>query len=416
MSLGLFLVKKTYVFLVSVILCVSVTGRAQEIENPCGSGRFMDSKGVCYDCQTEAGAPDVSFNETAQALCVACQNRTVVQNTCRLSGCESGRFFRDQTGACLACDSSLASFVGSDREAQNQCRACGNREVTHNNMCRLTRQACVPQKGFYSENDACFSCDYPHRVSVGQNKTAVESCTQCPNREVVGGLCQIKPTACRRGQKFTGAKESCYDCDTDEAVDIGKNVLAQHACLSCPNRIVTPAGKCVKTVCPSGQIMDENGICYPCDAPKDIVIGTGGKLIDLCLMCSNRRVQGNLCTLSDQGNVPYDQNGQSQGQFGITFTDMSGDTYDCAVKGGVPVGYVASAKESCEKCQNRFVSTTNLCLPMVCGENEFMDAAGFCHICDDVNGVFVGWGENRLEKMCLNCPNRRISNGYCRLK
>lgn len=387
---------------------------AQEIVNPCGAGRFMDAKGACYDCVTETGAPDVSFNETAQALCQTCGNRSVVGNTCRLNECEAGRHLRDKTGACRDCLAKEAFFVGNDREAQALCRACGNREVTPDGQCRLTRSACVADNGFYDEANTCVSCDYPRRVALGKNKSALDSCMACGNREVaVGGVCQIKAMACRRGQKFAGPRDACYDCSTDEAVDIGKNVMLQYACTACPNRIVTPTGQCVKAACEAGQFMDETGACRACDTATAVPVGTQARLMHMCAACPQRQVVNTQCVLreptppTDGLRVPFltDE--------GMTFTDMGGETHACTVQGGVPVGYVTSAKESCQRCMNRFVSTTNLCLPTSCEAGFFMDAIGFCHPCNTPEGVFVGWGEHRLEQMCLACHERQVSNGYC---
>ncbi|MDR2902605.1 MAG: hypothetical protein LBU87_05835 [Lactobacillales bacterium] len=394
----------SFLFLSFVFLLFSAPVLAQNSGNPCPAGQFMDSKGECHTCQDSASVL-VSFNETAQASCHACGNRVIAGNMCQLKSCARGQQFRDDKGACVGCGEASAYVVGYDTSLHGECRACMNRDVAHPGICHVKVEECRRRGSFLSENYHCTSCDVPEKISVGKNQKAIDSCMACGNREVIGTVCQVKPTACRKGSKFQGQKGSCYDCASPESIEIGKNLMLQHSCNACPGRFATRSGYCLPASCPRpNQFRSEREGCFDCLEPRDIYIGFEKNLIDMCRSC-NRQVNENLCSLAPTTAAPQ-----------AVFLDMAGNTHACSMPGSAPMGYDMALKEACLKCGNRFVNENNLCLPMLCpAGGQFMDAIGFCRSCQVPEAVFIGFSTPYLQEMCTAC-GRHFSNGYCTVK
>ena len=337
----------------------------------CGAEKFLGSDGQCYACDTPGGV------HTSSEQCRLCSDRTEKDGVCFLP-CRDG-MIEDKDHQCQPCQK-LENIVPA---IANTCALnCPNREKTQAG-CALK----VCPEGYISDSEGnCLECDSKEAFKSVKE----EDCARCPGREMQAGSCV---RTCQ-GNVFRGSDNVCYDCSDVRAIPV---LPKSGECAKCSNRIEMN-GYCFAD-CPFGQFRDAYGSCRSCvDRMSYLVSKT-----DACHVCPNRTIlltqKGNQITF--HCTLQYCPPG--------TFVDKTGNCSDCFI----PTAVSNTAKNECEKCENRMWSPTNeACfIKQTCREKEFIDTEGNCRSCQDPEEAISVRGS--LEQ-CDMCPNRYIYGYWCR--
>lgn len=199
-----------------------------------------DLDGKCNSCDSLYSFVKVSAEE-----CAKCPGKHLVNNRCILIDCPDDKSVRDLQGECRSCD-----FLPDSAElSESECNKCQNR-IFKSNRCVL--KECPVARPVRDKDGECYSCDDRNSFFV----ISAEECAKCSNRKMDNGLC-ISTKACPEEKPLRSSTGSCFSCDTELFVNFSKE-----ECAKCPNREMD-GEKCVLSVCPEGQIKDEDtGDCF----------------------------------------------------------------------------------------------------------------------------------------------------------
>ena len=202
-----------------------------------------------------------------------------------------------QFNKCQSCESRFAFTVGSDESCSF---LCPNREVNYEGSgSSVIRRNCAlkicpenfPYKSSYGN---CFSKQEEADEDIGNfNEKNVN------NDSILSG--SGLETNCPSDRPLKRWNNTCFPCHETKAILLDSSCNIEENCEDiCPNRtILYWVGGNVPSIpnCPLEKpLMDDEGICYACDAPVDIVLRWNGRLCER--FCPHeRRLEMYKCVL-----------------------------------------------------------------------------------------------------------------------
>lgn len=257
----------------------------------------------CFSCD-EPLAFSVGSEESCSYLC---PNRTVntegsgsawISYNCALKECPKDRPFVATNGSCFA----------SQEEADNHSFEYNTHNLyvpnavdddTHHVPAQDGR--CPEDKPILSYKE-CYDCQAKNDLNI-----SAEECSKCPNRVYKTypnwgySACEQE---CPADRPLKNWDDECYSCDEKLIVRLPTHCNIEEDCEDiCPNRtILYFMGGNVPSIpnCPPDKpLMDNEGICYPCDAPIDIGLRLNARLCSQACPKQREMIAGNCILIQE---------------------------------------------------------------------------------------------------------------------
>lgn len=280
------------IFLLCFFLGLSIVCQADAKVQKCDVIAEMK----CISCDSRESF-EVGSKEACQSLC---PDRIIISSHpkalyCALRKCPGDSPYRDDFSG--TCKSSL------DEEDKTTTLFDKKMEEIRNDEMRLTVTAvngrCPDDFPIFYMN-RCYPCNYKYELSVSKDKL-----TLCPERIAVAY--PWNPDSenietylkCPDNKPLRSWTGECFSCDYPETVNVLSQCLEDDTiCDTCPNRTILPqVGGNRRSIlnCPADRpLMDNKGICFPCDTNIDIqVYGMEDSCVKYCPQ--TRELQNDLC-------------------------------------------------------------------------------------------------------------------------
>ena len=323
----------------------------------CKDGYYMLSTNTCGQC-TQFCSICKNSGKSDGSICTSCSDKTnMIPDPDNPANCicTGNRWYTNN--ACTNCD---ASCLTCDHYVGN-CITCA---YSNAHSIGLT---CVCNDKFFNDGSKCANC--PAACAICSSLTLCTDCTDNPNMNIVGGVCE-----CKKGT-FIISTNKCMPCGT--------------GCVEC-----TPAGS-------------DKSVCKTCiDPSMDIIV-------DICQCKMGSYLKVDKCTACDSSCLScHNENGN-----GVCDT--------CADENAIPQGtkcvckpyYYPDANNKCAQCpvfcQTCHLDTGTVKCDFCQYPNMIVDPSNYLCRCND---AFYQLNDNSCKACgtnCIVCNNDGKDNSVC---